>query len=587
MKKLQIAPIKGQALLSFIGRNDITKDSYINVYDAEVIERVNGGSNGKENLVFDGDCLSTCAYLIDNNIKVDLVYIDPPFASNAQYGANLRLKRKANNDIKTQVASSVGEEVMYADTFTKESFLNWIYIRLLAIKECMSENASIYVHLDWHIGHYVKILLDEIFGEAYFNNEIIWCYTGGTDATKTFGRKHDTIYFYSNSEDYVFNGDYVPFAEGTLKRFNKEDEKGRYKENKLADGRITKTYMKEEGKLVPDYWDFPIVNRTYEESVSYATQKPEKLLERIIKASSNEGMIVADFFGGSGVTAKVAKRLNRRFITCDIGTNAINKIRDGLKDRNASFDIIHIKDGLDIFKSTAQISKLFRLIDGATPLPNGYNGNKLWSGMLPFFKGKEDKIALVHFVDNSTLVDKSYMELKLQQIVRESIGCDIKDYIISYVFIDDDVTQKFVDSYIARYRDDITVTLKHVSELIQGRKTNFYSENTASITKTANGYKLESFASPYLFNLISKKNIELGESGYELIENIQICKNVNAKQWSADIELVHQNDGSWTGLSDEVTEENEILFFNLPDSFKIKIRDISGESLVVTVGKEV
>lgn len=142
--------------------------------------------------------------------------------------------------------------------------------------------------------------------------------------------------FYAKSTDYSFHGDFMPFAEATLKRFNRVDEEGkRYKENALADGRITRTYMKEEGKLVPDYWNIPIVNRTFTEAVDYATQKSEALLERIIKASSNEGDLVCDFFGGSGTTAAVAERLGRRWITTDIGKPAALVMRKRLIDQEA------------------------------------------------------------------------------------------------------------------------------------------------------------------------------------------------------------------------------------------------------------
>ena len=389
--------IQGQALLDNFVRtkrilkyadNDEVKERIergLPLYETEVTEIV-----GKEsdNLVIRGECISACAYLKENNIKVDLVYIDPPFASGADYAKTVYIRRnprieetikKAEEKLEIEDLKTF-EEKMYGDIWSKEAYLNWMYENLMAIKSIMSETASIYVHLDWHICHYVKILMDEIFGEDNFKNEIIWCYTGGTDNKNNFGRKHDTILFYSKSEISIFNGVYENFAKNTLKRFNKEDENGKYKENKLADGRITKTYMKKEGKMAPDYWNFPIVNRTYDEAVGYSTQKPEALLKRIINASSNQGMIVADFFGGSGVTAKVANDLGRKFIHCDIGVNSIETTRDRLKEAGASFKIMDIKDGVNLYRNPVQtMDKIKSLIPG---LKNEDSVSEFWEGAI-------------------------------------------------------------------------------------------------------------------------------------------------------------------------------------------------------------
>ena len=235
---------------------------------------------------------------------------------------------------------------MYGDVWDKEKYLNWMYENLVAIKSVMSDTASIYVHLDWHIGHYVKVLMDEIFGEDNFVNEIVWkrSTSGSAKArAKRFGADHDTIYYYKIGEDYTFHQQYRPYPQEEIdKRFVNSDKRGRYKDAELATYRkekleelekedrliITKSgkyrykiYLDEiEGVLVDSVWsDIPIVNSQSSERIDYATQKPEALLERIIKASSDEGMLVADFFGGSGVTAAVAARLGRHFIHVDIG----------------------------------------------------------------------------------------------------------------------------------------------------------------------------------------------------------------------------------------------------------------------------
>lgn len=182
------------------------------LYETELQERV--GRNQEGNLVLRGECLSACAYLKDKGITVDLVYIDPPFASGADYAKKVYLRRnpkvaeairQAESELDIEELRSF-EEKMYGDIWNKESYLNWMYENLMAIKSIMSDTASIYVHLDWHIGHYVKILMDEVFGEDNFRNEIIWSYPGRERVSlKKFQSKHDVIYFYAKSDDTIIN----------------------------------------------------------------------------------------------------------------------------------------------------------------------------------------------------------------------------------------------------------------------------------------------------------------------------------------------------------------------------------------------
>ena len=255
--------------------------------------------------------------------KVDLIYIDPPFDSKADYRTKISLP---GTDI--QQKPTVIEQFAYADTWEEGtiSYLKMICPRLLLMREMLSEKGSIYVHIDWHVGAYVKVLLDEVFGKDYFRNEIIWTYFGFKRSTaKKFPQKHDIIYSYSRNDDYVWNTQYKPHSPEYIKRF-KKDENGRlYRDDVNPTGGGTRIiYLDEvEGDIVDSIWDdIPPVNPVAKERVGYATQKPEKLLERIIKASSNEGDLVCDFFGGSGTTAAVAERLGRRWITCDIGKPA-------------------------------------------------------------------------------------------------------------------------------------------------------------------------------------------------------------------------------------------------------------------------
>lgn len=244
--------------------------------------------------------------------KVDLIYIDPPFDSKADYRTKISLP---GTDI--QQKPTVVEQFAYADTWEEGtiSYLKMIYPRLQLIRELLSDKGSIYIHIDWHIGPYLKLILDEVFGKENFQNEIIWHYIKGASGNDRFGRKHNTILFYSKSDSKTFNRDAIgiPYNPETLARAQRGE--ARYN--------VTAEELEDRGKNPGDVWtDIPPLQGNSLENTSYATQKPEKLLERIIKASSNEGDLVCDFFGGSGTTAAVAERLGRRWITCDIGKPA-------------------------------------------------------------------------------------------------------------------------------------------------------------------------------------------------------------------------------------------------------------------------
>lgn len=292
--------------------------------------------------------------------KVDLIYIDPPFDSKADYRTPITLPN-ANLEQKPTVI----EQFAYADTWEEGtiSYLKMIYPRLMLMKELLSKKGSIYVHIDWHIGAYVKIILDDIFEKDNFRNEIIWkrgTVKGAKAVGNQYARNHDMILYYSRSNDYVYHTQYLPYTEEYIKqRYTKDDNDGRgpytdqaigtrseeslkelEKDNRIfvtSNGkRRVKYYLSEaKGIALDDSWnDISEVNSMAKENVGYATQKPEPLLERIIKASSNEGDLVCDFFGGSGTTAAVAEKLSRRWITCDIGKPAALVMRKRFIDHD-------------------------------------------------------------------------------------------------------------------------------------------------------------------------------------------------------------------------------------------------------------
>ena len=508
------------------------------LYETELQERV--GKNLDGNLVLRGECLSACAYLKDKGITVDLVYIDPPFASGADYAKKVYLRRnpkvaeairQAESELDIEELRSF-EEKMYGDIWNKESYLNWMYENLMAIKSVMSDTASIYVHLDWHIGHYVKILMDEVFGEDNFRNEIVWKrFNFHADAGR-FGAVHETLFFYSKSNDYVFNKVYVPFDEEyTLSRFTCKDSDGRlyltdnptapahgktgqpmYFGNKLISppagsmwrfnqdninkmmeaGRIVfttngmpriKRYLDElEGKVVHSIWTdiFPI-NSQADERVDYATQKPEALIERIINASSNKGMVVADFFGGSGVTAAVANRLGRKFIHTDININSIQTTRDRLLAAKAEFDIREIKDGVSLYRNPVQtMERLKKLIPG---LRNEDALDKFWEGSIVDTKYGMTPVYLPNLMDGSTRVlDKPLMN----RIIREAmpdLPDDTKRVIIYYIDIDN---REEIERFIREQGNPlVTIELRDLKQVLDNVIVEDFAE--WEVTEESNG----------------------------------------------------------------------------------------------------
>jgi adenine specific DNA methylase Mod len=281
-----------------------------------------GGEHWMNRLIY-GDNLLTMQALLAGDPqtglpsmrgKVDLIYIDPPFDSKADYRTNITLPAGT-----VQHKPTILEQFGYVDLWEEGtiSYMKYIYPRLVLMKELLSDRGSIYVHIDWHVGAYLKILLDDVFGKENMGNEIAWCYTGPTNQKRYFPRKHDTILYYHKTDNWTFNADNVRVA---FKKSNKTGGKTSFagrKEDAILE------ILDEKGKIVEDWWvDIADLGKVHKEDIGYSTQKPEALLERIIKASSNEGDLVCDFFGGSGTTAAVAERLSRRWITCDIGKPA-------------------------------------------------------------------------------------------------------------------------------------------------------------------------------------------------------------------------------------------------------------------------
>ncbi len=556
------------------------------------------GENADGNMVIRGECVSACAYLKEQGIQVDLVYIDPPFASGADYAKKVYIRRnpkvaeviaKAEEELDIDELKAF-EEKMYGDVWEKEKYLNWMWENLMAIKSIMSETASIYVHLDWHIGHYVKILLDEIFGEDNFRNEIVWWYLWGGRGKTQWNPKHDTIYFYSKSGEWIFNyldvlDSHNLMTEGSKNRLN-------YK-GAMVTSKSDSSEIPEDKVLPSDTWYVATINAMAKEKMDYATQKPEELLEKIIKASSNKNMVIADFFGGSGVTAAVANKFGRKFIHCDIGINSIQTTRDRLVSDNAQFNIFEIKDGVQIYRNPVQtMDKIKSLIPG---LKNEDSLDSFWEGAVSDSKIGTVPVYVPNLMDSSTkLLDKVLMNRIIHQAIPD-LDSNIQKVIVYYVDItseeeirkfiseddsttvdielrdlkavlDDVVIEDYVEFYTDEIHEDLfggyAVTIdKFASDRVQGKILEFNNKN--------------------IFN--SKKNfnpITISEDGLELIEFLSLDCTSAVGEWHSDSEIKIDKNGYVivNGTKTKDFWDGHILSEKKP--LRLKIRNICGDETV-------
>jgi len=328
-------PIKGFPYIHWKGKQPYTSTQY---FPAQCKERIGEEQNGWFNRLYWGDNLQVMSHLMKEfRGKIDLIYIDPPFDSKADYKRKIELRGK-----KVESDFSTFEDKQYEDIWSNDEYLQFMYERLILMRELLSYKGSIYLHCDWHKSHHLRMIMDEIFGVENFINEIIWWYPSGSDPSKCFNRKHDNIYWYAkNKLNYNFDFDAVsiPYTQEQIDRFKEIDPDGKkFYWNKNPRGEAVKTYMKS-GIGEYDVWNIGI-DAILIRNLNYPTSKPPKLLERIIKASSNPGDIVFDCFMGSGTTQAVAMKLGRRFIGADINLGAIQTTMKRLSKLKKELDAL-------------------------------------------------------------------------------------------------------------------------------------------------------------------------------------------------------------------------------------------------------
>ena len=313
----EFEPIQGYPMLNWKGKRPFRSTQY---YPAQPKETYGEEVDDWRNKIYWGDNLQVMSHLLKSyRGKITLIYIDPPFDSKADYKKRIELKGKSveNNQ-------SAFEEKQYTDIWTNDEYLQFMYERFFLMRELLADNGSIYVHCDWHKSHYLRCILDEIFGAAKFNNEIIWHYAnaGLKARSKKFHQVTDTIYVYRKSNDFVFNPLFKERKDKQSKQAKRKFNPVTKKADMVRDENGKIVYTIKEKILENSLWETGSMSNS-PERLGYPTQKPEALLERIIKASSNPGDLIFDCFMGSGTTQAVAMKIGRRFIGADINLGAV------------------------------------------------------------------------------------------------------------------------------------------------------------------------------------------------------------------------------------------------------------------------
>lgn len=606
-------PIKGFPELHWTGKRPFKSTMY---FPAQLKESYGADTDGWMNKIFWGDNLQVMSHLLKHyRGKIKLIYIDPPFDSKADYKKKIKVRGK-----EVSSDSLAFEEKQYGDIWTNDEYLQFIYERMILIRELLSDDGSVYVHLDEKRSHYIRLIMDEVFGQDAFRREIIWDITvlsGFKVQAKNWIRGHDTVLYYSKTSNPVFNKLRQPHSQDYIDMFNKIDENGdrymvahgltRYLKDvidkgkpygdvwddllsyqvlrkRLADVRDV-TILKElldESKAIQDIsnvWDNIMSFQqqpTSAENCGYPTQKPTSLLERIIRASSNEGDIVFDCFMGSGTTQAVAMKLGRRFIGADINLGAIQtttkrliNIGDELSKQENSdkyytgFEVYNVNN-YDFFRNPVEARDL---IIEALEIEKFDNGN-VYDGELD---GRMVKIMPVnHIATKADLADlianmpyKTFEQRKKDNprdpVERLTIVCmghepDLKAYLTA------EVTGFKLDIEIVDIlRDKADLQLKREAEAV--------------VERNGNKLIIKSF---YPMNLMQKLSLdkETVDDWKQLVESIMVDFNYDGAVLQPTVT--------------DIPAKNELVIgeYEIPDNagtIRVKITDLLSESLEIEV----
>jgi len=573
--------IKGFPELRWTGKRPYRSTQY---YPAQLRERYGEEKDNWINKIFWGDNLQVMSHMLkEYRGKIDLIYIDPPFDSKADYKKKIEIKGVG----KTEADSSSFEEKQYGDIWTNDEYLQFMYERLILLRELLSDSGTIFLHCDWHKSHHLRMLMDEVFSPNNFIDEIVWGYEDiGSRAVKYFKRKHDTILMYSKtaSEDRTFNILRKRLSESTIKRYQPYfDDDGKISYQKLKDTNpgvfaklkgipedLSETWLDiNNGAPLSDWWvDISALKNGFAEATGYPTQKPEALLERIIMASSNPGDLVFDCFMGSGTTQAVAMRLGRRFIGSDINLGAVQTATKRLINLAKEIQLDDIYDNLEVYNVNNY--DFFRnpieaknLIVEALEIQPFKQGN-IWDGELD---GRMVKIMPVNRIATKADLEelKANLPYKTYEKRKEENPRQAVEHITIVCMGHEPDLKASLEQALADYKVDVQIVdiLRDKSDLQLKR------EAEAEIVREGNQLIIRSF---YPMNLMQKLSLqkEYVDDWKQLVESIIIDWNYDGAVMQPTVTDVPDKNSFVSGV------------YEIPESagnIKVKITDLLSESL--------
>lgn len=546
-------PIKGYPELHWTGKRPYTSTQY---YPAQLKESYGEAKDGWMNKIFWGDNLQVMSHLLkEYRGKVNLIYIDPPFDSKADYKKKIQVKKDTiYND------NNVFEEKQYTDIWLNDEYLQYMYERIVILRELLADTGTLYLHCDYHKVHFLKCIMDEVFGSEQFHNEIIWTYNGGALPPKDFPRKHDNILRYTKGNNtWTFNTEYRPYNELTAQRMQ-HIHKG------------VKVDV-ERGTPITDWWtDIKVpTGPMNKEKIGYPTQKPEALLERIIKVSSNPGDLVLDCFMGSGTTQAVAMKLGRRFIGADINLGAIqtttkrliNAAKDLAEDKYTGFEVYNVNN-YDFFRNPLEAKELIVEALGIQK----YDSSVVYDGELD---GYMVKIMPTNRI--ATKADLEELKANLPYATFEKRKEENPDGIVERIKIicigHEPDLKASLEQELSAYKIEIEILdiLKDKSQL------QFKRESDALVVKEEGKLLVKEF---YPMNLLQKLSMqkETVEDWRQLVESVFIDWNYDGETMRPSVTDIPGKDELVAGIYEIPKDATRIM---------VKITDLLSESLEVEV----
>ena len=550
--------IKGYPELRWTGKRPYESTQY---YPAQLRERYGEETNGWINKIFWGDNLQVMSHLLkEYRGKIDLIYIDPPFDSKADYKKKIKMKNTGTALSDT----STFEEKQYGDIWTNDEYLQFMYERFILIRELLSERGSLYVHCDWHKVHHLRMVLDEVFGPSNFRNEVIWWYLWGGRGKTQWNSKSDNWTF--NYMDVL--DEHTLMTEGSKNRLNYA---GAMVTTKSENSEIP------QDKVLPsDTWYIATINAMAKEKENYPTQKPEELLSKIILASSNPGDIVFDCFMGSGTTQAVAMKLGRRFIGADINLGSIqtttkrlinvaNELNESLQDdeKYIGFEVYNVNN-YDFFRNPVEARDLIIQALEIQPFPQ----SDVWDGELD---GRMVKIMPVNRI--ATKADLEELKANLPYKTYEKRKAENPTQPVEKITIvcmgHEPDLKASLEQELSEYKLDIEI----VDILRDKKDLQLKREAEAEIVKEGSKLVIRSF---YPMNLMQKLSLqkEYVEDWRQLVESIMI-------DWNYDGVVMQPT------ITD-VPDKKEIVsgIYDIPEdagTIRVKITDLLSESLEMEV----